>query len=150
MNIYDLENLFSALYPGKPINYSFDQNCIQQIEIGYALGTVSPSVMVQYNQRAVSVNGDPVVYVSINPHREVVEVCNPIIDLMRSDVISASSDLLSFKVEQASAEAAAKEAAIKALDEKIAAENLAASIAAAEMAQVESTLTDTLPQELQV
>ena len=91
MNTYDIRDFFLRLYPGKSIVCSFDQNCIQQIEVTYTTGEVSSTHFIQYNKQAVSVNGDPVFYIPIDQHREVISVLDPFILNMQQSINDSMS-----------------------------------------------------------
>jgi hypothetical protein len=69
MNFYEAQDFFKKMYPDKKIDFSFDDNCLRQIEIVHTNGKPHTTHHLEYQNVKVDVEGQPSVYVPIAPHR---------------------------------------------------------------------------------
>ena len=71
MDFFQTQDFFNQMHPGKEIKYEFDDKCHRVHELIYSDGKPHPHHHVENNKVKVTVEGQPAVYVTINPHREV-------------------------------------------------------------------------------
>jgi len=70
MNIYECEELFKKLNPGKKVSLELDEKCHRTHEIIYTDGNPNPVHHIESTQVKVSIEGQESFYVPILPHRE--------------------------------------------------------------------------------
>lgn len=73
MNLYETQDFFEKINPGKAITFDFDDKCIRQIECIYTDGKLHPVNHVEYQQVRVTVEGSDPIYVPIQPHRACID-----------------------------------------------------------------------------
>lgn len=71
MDFFSAQDFFKQMYPGKKIDYEFDEKCHQKHELIYTEGKPNAHHHVENDRVKVTVEGLPSVYVKILPHREV-------------------------------------------------------------------------------
>lgn len=72
MNLFEAQDIFAKMNPGKNITFEFDDKCVRQIECIYTEGKLHPDNHVQYEHLKVTVEGNEPIYVPIMPHRAVI------------------------------------------------------------------------------
>jgi len=69
MDIYQAEEFFKQMNPGKEIKLSFPQDCHRQYEIVMTDGKPNPNHHVECHHVMVEIEGMPPVKIPIKPHR---------------------------------------------------------------------------------
>lgn len=69
MNLFQTQDFFEQLYPGKNISYNFPKECHRQYEIIMTDGKPNPHHNVECHHVMAIVDGMPPMKVSIAPHR---------------------------------------------------------------------------------
>lgn len=86
MNLFEAQEIFAKMNPGKNITFEFDEKCIRQIECIYTEGKLHPHNHVQYECVKVSVEGNEPIYVPIQPHRAIID-CHTVKNKIGKDEI---------------------------------------------------------------
>lgn len=73
MNLYEAQEFFKKMYPGKAISYEFDMKCLYQMEVIHSDGKPHKINHVEYQKVKVLVEGMEPMYVPIAPHRGCIE-----------------------------------------------------------------------------
>ncbi len=69
MNFFEAQDFFKKLYPEKKIDFSFDDNCLHQVEIIYTNGKPHTTHHLEYHKVKMCIEGQDSVYLPISPHR---------------------------------------------------------------------------------
>lgn len=69
MNVYEAQELFENMYPGKKVSLEFDDTCHRTIETVYTDGLPHLQHHVECRKVKVNIEGMPSVYAPISPHR---------------------------------------------------------------------------------
>jgi hypothetical protein len=69
MDFFQAQDFFKQMHPDKVITYEFDDNCHRTLEIVHTDGKPNLIAHVECNKVRVNVEGQPHVYVPIQPHR---------------------------------------------------------------------------------
>lgn len=72
MDIFQVQDLFKLMNPGKNISFEFDINCRRIVELVFTDGLPNPVHHIENNKVKVTVEGNAPVYVPIMPHREII------------------------------------------------------------------------------
>jgi hypothetical protein len=70
MNLFEAQNMFEKMHPGKKIDYQFDEKCHRVHELYYTDGKPNPIHHVESDKVKITVEGMEPIYISIAPHRE--------------------------------------------------------------------------------
>ena len=70
MNYFEVQDFFKKLYPGKKIDFEFDDKCHRFHELVYVDGIPNEMHHVENHKVKVTVEGMDPIYVPIKPHRE--------------------------------------------------------------------------------
>ena len=70
MNLYECQEWFKQMYPGKKVDFSFDEKCHRQHDLMFTDGKPNLVHHVEYKKVKVTVEGMDPMYVPIAPHRE--------------------------------------------------------------------------------
>lgn len=69
MDFFEAQDFFKNMYPGKKINYEFDDNCHRKVEIIHTDSKPNMIHHVECNKVKMTVEGMPAIYVPIMSHR---------------------------------------------------------------------------------
>lgn len=72
MNYYQIQDFYREAYPGKNIQFEFDEKCHRFHELVYTDGKPHALHHIQNEKVKVTVEGMSPVYVQILPHRECI------------------------------------------------------------------------------
>ncbi len=72
MNLYEAQEFYNKMFPGKKIDYEFDDKCIRQIECIYTDSNLHMLNHIEYQQVKANVDGIDPVYIPIKPHRILI------------------------------------------------------------------------------
>ena len=73
MDIYEAQEFFKQMNPGKQITFEFDANCIRFIECVHTDTEMHENNHVEYRKLKVTVQGNDPIYVPIIPHRMIIK-----------------------------------------------------------------------------
>lgn len=73
MNLYETQDLFKQMHPGKEIKFVFDKKCARFYELVLTDGEFNPVHHVENHKVKVEVEGMEPIYVPIAPHRQNFE-----------------------------------------------------------------------------
>lgn len=71
MNFFETQDFFKEMYPNKLVTFTFDDNCVRQLECIMTEGLPNIHHHIEYNKVKVSVEDMPARYVPIQPHRMI-------------------------------------------------------------------------------
>jgi len=97
MNLYQAQEFFKQLYPGKEIKYDFDDKCHRFYEIIITDGQPNPVHHCECNKVKVIVDGMDPIYVPIAPHRLAIEhtyMTESVFSMMKREPIRLNNDLV--------------------------------------------------------
>lgn len=70
MNLYEAQEIFKQMHPGKEVTFEFDEKCHRTHELIYTDGVPNAVHHIENNKVKVTVEGSEAIYVPIMPHRE--------------------------------------------------------------------------------
>lgn len=70
MDLFEAQDFFTKAFPGKNIDFEFDENCHRFNEIVLTDGKPNLHHHIEHHNVKVSIEGNDPVYVPIEPHRE--------------------------------------------------------------------------------